>query len=310
MPTTTTTGVGTATEGADAFVPELWSTGIQNYIQKRLRWGGLCTDLSSLISNSGDTINIPAIAASSATTSTVTAFAGGNSAINYTETADATRTLTVNQLSYVGKIIPDVSKVQANPDMMTMYVQDMGHQIADAIDKHIFETFLNNTSTGVADTTNQTEVALDETSVFDKDDLKDLISTFYNNGIDPRDGYVFAVHPFIFKQLAVLDNFASWDYRAGANDFMATGSVGSLLGMPVYPDHRFTAYDSSGAPAGTDNLCLGLMWNPNNVFVAYSQKPSVMSQLSVDYLGTKMAVHSTYGAVVGNRSKVICLTQV
>ena len=52
------------------------------------------------------------------------------------------------------------------------------------------------------------------------------------------------------------------------------------------------------------------MWNPNNVFVAYSQKPSVMSQLSVDYLGTKMAVHSTYGAVVGNRSKVICLTQV
>jgi len=307
---TLTTQVGTTDTGADAFVPELWASGIQNYIQKRLKWGGLCTDLSSMLSSGGDTINIPAISSSSATTTTVTAFTGGDASINYTAPDDATRTLTVNQLSYVGKIISDVTKIQANPDMMNMYVQDMGYQIADAIDTHIFESFLGNTTTGVADTTNQTELAVDATSVFDKDDLKDLVATFYNNGIDPRDGYVFAVHPYIFKQLAVLDNFASWDYRAGANDFMTSGAVGSLLGMPVIPDHRFTAYDSAGAPSGTNNVCLGLMWNPKNAFVAYSQKPKVMSQLSVDFLGTKMAVSSTYGAVVGNRSKVICLTQV
>tara|TARA_R100000152_G_scaffold18399_1_gene10205 strand:+ start:14583 stop:15512 length:930 start_codon:yes stop_codon:yes gene_type:complete len=305
---TNMTPVGAANEGADAFVPELWARGIQNYIEKKLRFANLATDLSGMLTGSGDTINIPAVATETATTAVIHDFVDGTSAINYTQTDDTTRQLVVNEMAYVGKILPDVTQIQANPDMMTMYVQNMGYQIADAIDKKVFLSMIGTNGTGVLDgDTTQVDLATDNTFV--QADLQSLIAGFYNNGIDPRDGYVMAVHPYIFKQLAMLSEFIRLDYRESANQFMSKGSVGTLLGMPLYPDHRFTQWDDgSGVPSGTNGVVVGLCWQPSNLFMAYSQRPKVVSQYSVDFLGTKMAVSSYYGAITGAKSKIISIT--
>ena len=52
------TGVGTANVDADNFVPELWSAGVQNYIKKKFLLANLVNDVSFMVSNAGDTINI------------------------------------------------------------------------------------------------------------------------------------------------------------------------------------------------------------------------------------------------------------
>ena len=43
------TGVGTANVDADAFVPELWSAGVQNYIKKKFVLANLTNDVSFMV---------------------------------------------------------------------------------------------------------------------------------------------------------------------------------------------------------------------------------------------------------------------
>ena len=43
------TGVGTANTDADAFVPELWSAGVQNYIKKKFLLANSVNDVSFMV---------------------------------------------------------------------------------------------------------------------------------------------------------------------------------------------------------------------------------------------------------------------
>ena len=290
------TGVGASTHDADAFVPELWAKGIQNYISKKFVLAGLVNDISSLIAGSGDKINIPAVTENTATTTTISSFGAGTSAISYSAPNDATRSLTVDQMTYYARIYPDITEIQANPDLLKIHAEAMGYAMGKKIETYVaslYKTYSASCS----------ELSLTTDNTLVEADLAGLIQGMYDAGADPADGYVMAVHPYVVNKLLQVDAFTSADYVTD-QAIWKNGLLGSVMGMPVYVSNEF----GTGTPATTENTVLGVIFRPSNVFLAYSQKPKMVSQYSVDFLGHKVASHTYYGGVVGVLKDVFQIT--
>ena len=288
------TGVGTANVDADAFVPELWSAGVQNYIRKKFVLANLTNDVSFMVQNGGDTINVPRVTENTATTTTISSFTEGTAAIGYTSPNDSTGSLTVDQMAYYARIYPDIVEIQANPDLLALHTEAMGFAIGKAIDSHIAGLLTTYSSTF-------TEHSMAADNALTATELKLLIKSLYTAGIDPADGYVLAVGPELLHDLLSVDQFVNSDYVKDQYVYQ-NGLLGSIMGMPVYATNSIAASD------GTANHVVGCVFKPSNIFLAYSQKPKMVSQYSVDFLGTKVATHAYYGSLVAVPKQLVQIT--
>ena len=288
------TGVGTANTDADAFVPELWSAGVENYIKKKFVLANLVNDVSFMVAAAGDKINIPRVTENTATTTTISSFTEGTSAIGYTSPNDTAGTLTVDQMAYYGRIYPDIVEIQANPDLLNLHAEAMGFAIGKAIDSHI-SSLLTTYDSGY------TEHSLAADNALTAAELQLVVKSLYTAGIDPNDGYVMVVGAELISDLMGLDQFTSADY-AKDQYVWQNGLLGSIMGMPVYATNSVAASD------GTANHVVGCIYKPSNIFLAYSQKPKMVSQYSVDFLGHKVAAHAYYGSAVAVPKGLVQIT--
>ena len=288
------TGVGTANTDADAFVPELWSAGVENYIKKKFVLANLVNDVSFMVSAAGDKINIPRVTENTATTTTISSFTEGTAAIGYTSPNDSTGTLTVDQMAYYGRIYPDIVEIQANPDLLSLHAEAMGFAIGKAIDSHISSLLTTYSS-------DYTEHSLAADNALTAAELQLVVKSLYTAGIDPNDGYVMVVGAELISDLMGLDQFTSADY-AKDQFVWQNGLLGSIMGMPVYATNSVAASD------GTANHVVGCIYKPTNIFLAYSQKPKMVSQYSVDFLGHKVAAHAYYGSAVAVPKGLVQIT--
>ena len=293
---TTITGVGASGVRADDFVPELWSGAVQNYIQKRFILANLVKDVSPLLKNAGDTINVPRVTENTATTTTISSFTNAAAAIGYSAPNDTKGSLSVNQMAYYARIYPDIVEIQANPDLLEMHVEAMGYAIGKKIETYVASLYKTYSSS-------HTEHSIAADGAITKAECGLLLQTMHDNGLDPADGFVMAVHPNVVNDLSQLDVFTNADYVKDQFLFK-TGLLGSLFGMPVYVSNEF----GTGTPATAANTVLGAIFKPSNVFLAYSQKPKMVSQYSVDFLGTKVATHSYYGGLIAVPKQLIQIT--
>jgi len=287
------TSVGTADTDADMLVPELWAKSVFGYIQKKMVLSNLVdTSFSSLVKEKGDVIHIPKVSAESATTTTPVALSGATENITYTSPNDGEVQLSINKLSYVAKIISDIAKIQASPELLNAYTKNMGYAIAGAI-----EDFVHTTISGASGASN---LDLGTANTFADSDLSAIVSKIGDLGLDAK-GMVFALHPYHYGKLYALDEFTSRDYRSDAP--VQSGIAGTLLGMPVVVSNEF----GTGTPSA--DAVVGALWHPENVKLAYQQTPKVVSQYSVDFLGNKVAVWSAYGGAVLNGNQVILINE-
>lgn len=288
------TGVGTANVDADNFVPELWSAGVENYIKKKFVLANLVNDVSFMVAAAGDKINIPRVTENTATTTTISSFTEGTSAIGYTSPNDTAGTLTVDQMAYYGRIYPDIVEIQANPDLLNLHAEAMGFAIGKAIDSHISSLLTTYSS-------DFTEHSLAADNALTAAELQLIIKSLYTAGIDPNDGYVMVVGAELISDLMGLDQFTSADYVKDQYVWQ-NGLLGSIMGMPVYATNSVAASD------GTADNVVGCIYKPSNIFLAYSQKPKMVSQYSVDFLGHKVAAHAYYGSAVAVPKGLVQIT--
>ena len=288
------TGVGTANVDADNFVPELWSAGVENYIKKKFVLANLVNDVSFMVAAAGDKINIPRVTENTATTTTISSFTEGTAAIGYTSPNDTAGTLTVDQMAYYGRIYPDIVEIQANPDLLNLHAEAMGFAIGKAIDSHISSLLTTYSS-------DFTEHSLAADNALTAAELQLVVKSLYTAGIDPNDGYVMVVGAELISDLMGLDQFTSADYVKDQYVWQ-NGLLGSIMGMPVYATNSVAASD------GTANHVVGCIYKPSNIFLAYSQKPKMVSQYSVDFLGHKVATHAYYGSVVAVPKGLVQIT--
>lgn len=288
------TGVGTANVDADAFVPELWSAGVENYIKKKFVLANLVNDVSFMVASAGDKINIPRVTENTATTTTISSFTEGTAAVGYTSPNDSTGTLTVDQMAYYARIYPDIVEIQANPDLLNLHAEAMGFAIGKAIDSHIASLLTTYSS-------DFTEHSLAADNALTAAELQLVVKSLYTAGIDPNDGYVMVVGAELISDLMGIDQFTSADYVKDQYVWK-NGLLGSIMGMPVYATNSIAASD------GTANHVVGCIYKPSNIFLAYSQKPKMVSQYSVDFLGHKVAAHAYYGSAVAVPKGLVQIT--
>ena len=290
------------TTDATVFVPEMWAAGVRGYFEKPTTFLSLAdTSLSGLVKGQGDTIHIPKMTAKAATATTPQAVSALTANIAYHSPADTETKLQINKLAYSAQILSDVTKIQASPEMFNLYVKGMGYAIQQDVENYVGDLFSGATIGNMIESTITTT-----DNQFVLADLKTLIGLMYSNGANPRDGFVMVVSPEIASHMMTITGFTSADFAnsIGAASPSGSGNVatfGSIAGMPIYVSDRFTA----ATPADT---IVGAVFQPDNLKLAYQVDPTVVSQYSVDFLGTKLAAYVAYGATIVDEGQVFAIS--
>ena len=129
------TNVGSANTDLDDFVPQLWSEGINNYIEEQFVLANIVdTSLSALVQKKGDVVHIPLMTEKDAEATTPAAFSAITDNLTYDSNNDDEKTITIDKLYYSAQIISDIAHVQASPEYFDMYVKGMGYAIGRKVE--------------------------------------------------------------------------------------------------------------------------------------------------------------------------------
>ena len=283
----------------DDFIPQLWSEGIIDYMEEQFVLANIVdTSLSALVQKKGDIINIPLMTEKSAVDTTPAAFSAITDNLTYHSPTDDVKTITVDKLYYSAQIISDIAHVQASPEYFDMYVKGMGYSIGKLVEKLICDDI---TGLGVSNTV---ELPLDANNVFDAGDMGNVLKTMAQNNFDPTNGWAMVVSPTLYGSMMQISNFTSADFTASNGGVIkgGRGNVGTLAGMPVYVSNRMKE-------TTTNNHIAGAIFRPDNAKLLYQIAPKVVSQYSVDFLGTKVAAYVACGFDFVRDGEVVVLTQ-
>ena len=283
----------------DDFIPQLWSKGIIDYMEEQFVLANVVdTSLSALVKAKGDIVNIPLMTEKTAQDTTPAAFSAITDNLTYHSPTDDVKTITVDKLYYSAQIISDIAHVQASPEYFDMYVKGMGYSIGKLVEKLIADDI---TGLGVSNTV---ELPLDANNVFDAGDMGNVLKTMAQNNFDPTSGWAMVVSPTLYGSMMQISNFTSADFTGSNGGIIkgGRGKVGTLAGMPVYVSNRMKE-------TTTNNHIAGAIFRPDNAKLLYQIAPKVVSQYSVDFLGTKVAAYVACGFDFVRDGEVIVLTQ-
>ena len=283
----------------DDFIPQLWSKGIIDYMEEQFVLANVVdTSLSALVKAKGDIVNIPLMTEKTAQDTTPAAFSAITDNLTYHSPTDDVKTITVDKLYYSAQIISDIAHVQASPEYFDMYVKGMGYSIGKLVEKLIADDI---TALGVSNTV---ELPLDANNVFDAGDMGNVLKTMAQNNFDPTNGWAMVVSPTLYGSMMQISNFTSADFTGSNGGIIkgGRGKVGTLAGMPVYVSNRMKE-------TTTNNHIAGAIFRPDNAKLLYQIAPKVVSQYSVDFLGTKVAAYVACGFDFVRDGEVIVLTQ-
>ena len=296
----TNTRVGTANTDLDDFVPELWAAGINNYIEEQFVLANIVdTSLSSLVKQRGDVVHIPLMTEKSATATTPADFSNLTDNLTYHSNNDDEKTITVDKLYYSAQIISDIANVQASPEFFDMYVKGMGYAIGRKV-----EALIADDITGLT-VGNTVQLDLSANNTFAAADMGNVLKVMAQNNFDPTDGWAMVVSPTLYGSMMQITNFTSADF-SGSGGLAVKGGrglVGTLAGMPVYVSNRMKE-------TTTNDHIAGAIFQPENAKLLYQIEPKVVSEYSVDFLGTKIAAYTACGFDFVKDGEIITLTNV
>ena len=274
-------GAAHTTSTADDFVPELWSDGIYRYFSRGTVFKNLIEDYSALVTQGGDTVNIPQI----------DLVASADKAINTLVTYDATAT-TVTQLAidkhkYNAMLFEDLLKIQSSADLVTKYTQMFGESLARALDADIWAELDGlNVSVAVGSGDDNLSTA----------DFQAALASLGENDIPYMDGDCsMVVNPTMMADIldpgaGISKNF--WRADAGGdgsilnNGADTKGFMGRLFGINVYMSNTISTGGS---------VCNGAIFHKSAAVCAVQQGVRVQAEYSVDALGTKVVADTVYG---------------
>ena len=282
----------------DDFIPQLWSKGIIDYMEEQFVLANIVdTSLSALVKKKGDIVNIPLMTEKTAQDTSPAVFSAITDNLVYHSPTDDVKQITVDKLYYSAQIISDIAHVQASPEYFDMYVKGMGYSIGKLVEKLIADDI-----TGLT-VGNTVQLDLDANNIFDAGDMGNVLKTMAQNNFDPTNGWAMVVSPTLYGSMMQITNFTSADFTAsqGGNIKGGRGNVGTLAGMPVYVSNRMKE-------TTTNDHIAGAIFRPDNAKLLYQIAPKVVSQYSVDFLGTKVAAYVACGFDFVRDGEIITLT--
>jgi len=264
---------------AAKFIPEMWSDAILDYSEREFRIVNQVTDLSSMLADGGNKLNIPKV-----TEETAAALSSG-SAVTYGANTDGEIELSVDQHIVEAKRIGDIVKIQESSDLFGMYAKSMGYAIAKKIENYL--ALLIQTGSG-----NDVTLAADNTATTAL--IRSGLQKLLDAGHSYTDGSTFLyASPAFYSSILGLADFNSATIRGDGVNPNVSGELGNVYGMPVYAS---TDWDDDG---GTGDES-GSIFKTSGVYFASQLSPRVQNSYDIDYLSDRIVVDSLFGAVISH----------
>ena len=262
------------------FIPEMWADGILDYAERAFQLKNQVTDLSSMVSEGGDTIHVPKV-----TEETAASLSSG-SAVTYGVNTDGKVDLSVDQHAYEAKRIGDIVKVQENADLFGMYAKSMGYSIAKFVENYI--------AVNVIQAATGNDVTLSSDNTFTTALIRSGLQSFLDAGHSYTDGDAFLYcSPASYMSALSLQDFYDASRRGDAQNPNVSGSVGMVYGVPTFVS---TDWDDDG---GTGDETASL-FKKEAVYMAMQLSPRVQSAYDIDYLSTSIVADVIFGACLSH----------
>jgi len=286
------------TENA-VFIPELWGDAIRSTFKKNLVLGAFANDYSSLVAGGGDKIHIPTFA-DVADAAQKTQY----DAVTYANNTEVEITMDINQHYYTAAMVEDMAKVQSNADLIAGYADSIGYKLA----LHLEDALAAKLSTSTrAINMDNGDGTVDR--VLNRARIVAIVRHLYKVGINPED-CAMVVSTRLYASLFALDDFVHAE-KLGALANFPTGTVGTVMGIPVIPSPRIHrnliaagAVDEAGGNIDDDLYPGGFVIHKDGLMLAYSKYPTANAEYDMDYIAHKLVTDVVYGCGLLHDSSV------
>lgn len=207
------------------FIPTLWSARLLANLDKNHVYGAVVNrDYEGEIKRQGDTVKINQMG-----DITIGDYAKADIG-SAEELTSSQKILTIDQAKYFNFQVDSVDQAQANIKLMDEAMKRAGVAMADVVDKHIAQSYLE---AGKALGDDTTPIALTADNVYDT--LVD-VATLLDEGNAPEDGRFVIVPAFVHGLLLKSDAFV----RASelGDSVVTKGFIGEVAGMKVYKSNN------------------------------------------------------------------------
>ena len=280
------------------FIPEIWSQAVRASFKKNLVMTNIGSDLSSLVSGGGDTVNIPSVAdvADAATKAP-------HVPVNYTNATEDSLALALTSHKYASAMVEDMGAVQANSDLLSMYSDSIGYKLALGFETEV-EAALALTTECINIAGNTVAKTIDALT------LAHISKVVMENDC-PLNECTLVLNPTLYSSLFRIDDFIHISKTARAD--VANGLVGSVMGMDVILSNNITstnanaAVDSDDGALNNANVLGGFVLHNSALAYGFSKQPTVNSEYDIDYIAHKLVGDYIGGAkLVQDASQTKC----
>lgn len=264
------------------YIPEIWSREIQQPFDKVLQAAKLVQDRSGLVSGGGDVVRIPFTAGVDARAKSA------STAITYDSPEGTPIALNIDKHYYVGVLIEDIAKIQANYDLKAAFQTRMAEALARQIDTDLLGLY------SAAGTTVAGGSSVDDADIISVVSALDASNT----PMDMRRG---VIGTYTKGDLLGVNKYVAYD-QTGKTGKAVDGSGGLIANV-----YDMDIYFSQNVPTSVTGR--NLFFHKNAINIAKQQSPKFEAEYSVDYLGWKTALHCVYGVGVERASSVVEVTR-
>ena len=268
------------------FIPEMWADAVRASFKKQLVLGNLGTDFSALIANGGDIVNVPSVADVAAS-----AAKAAHVPVNYTNATEDSFAITVQTHKYASAMLDDMGVVQSSSDLLSMYADSIGYQLALGFDTDV-EAALALTTECINIAGNAVAKTIDAAT------LAHISKVVLTNNC-PLSECTLVLNPTLYASLFRIDDFIHVS-KTGAAD-MPNGFVGSVMGMDVVLSNNITSTNANSAVDSADgaltdgNVLGGFVVHNSALGYAFSKQPTMNSEYDIDYIAHKLVGDAIYG---------------
>lgn len=252
------------------FIPEVWSGDILRHVRSNLVMANLVKRFDSDVKNGGDVIHIPNLAVVAARDKSA------GTAVTFDAATEGENTLTIDKHKYFAFLVEDIVKAQSRTDLREEYTSAAGYALAKAVDSSLLALYA-----GFSQSTTAVDALTDAVII--------QAAEYLDAADAPRDNRAFVIHSEQMADLRNLDKFTRYDAtgRTGIQEGRNNGLIANAYGTEVYMSNNVVE---------ASTVKKNLMFHRDAMALAMQQAPQTEAEYSVDYLGTKVAVHVIYGA--------------
>jgi hypothetical protein len=264
------------------YVQEKWTRDIQQPFDKILQAAKLVQDRSDLVSDGGDIIRVPFVAAVDARAK------AASTNVTYDSPDGTAIAINIDKHYYVAVLIEDIAKVQSNYGLQSAFKERMTEALARQIDTDLMALYAS------AGTSVSGGAAVDDADII-------AVVAAFDAGNTPQGQRRGIIGHNTKADLMGVNKYVAYDQtgKTGKAVDGTDGLVASLYGMDLY--------HSGNVPTSTTGR--NLFFHKRAITLAQQLAPKFELEYSVDAIGTKTVLHTIYGLGVERAGSVIELTR-